>query len=273
MPDSGEGTPDRPPTADLTLESFLSGEDVDTGRRVSPFLIGIGVALILFGVADLMWSRSGDADPVAAPTTTTTASITTTTEATTTTTTPATTSSTAAPTTTTTVQPIINPTGEPVTLEDLTLGAVALGPLEVGAPADEVLGRLAGGLGQPDAVDAITGEYGLCPDTGGQLIRWGALSIITRDTANGPVFAGYRVDNQADEPTAAIPTISGLQTGDTVADLESVYSGLTVNFPNESTFVLESATAVLLWGPVTSSDDAGIVTGIYSRNACDGSAG
>jgi hypothetical protein len=269
--------PPATPAAD-PMEDFLTGEVVPaTGRRIHPVLIGFGVALLLFGFGDLAWSRFGGSNVAAAPTTTVATTAATTTQATTTTapttTIPATTTT---PTTTTTTIPFLEPSGDPVDIAQLTLGARALGPLEIGDPAAEVLGRLAGGLGQPDSISGVSGDYGLCPDVAGSVTRWGALEIVTSAGASGSTFVGYRMNLAVapDSATATIPTISGVRLGDTVGRLQTVYSGLSVFFPGDATFVLASSGGdVLLWGPVSGTSTGETIQGIYSPNACDGGAG
>ena len=253
-------------------------------RRPWGLLIGAAVALVAIAVIFFGVLGSDDnGDDVAAVGTTTTAAVDTTVPPTSTTagstTTPATTatSSTTSSTTTTTTTtlPPIEPEGDPVALEDLTLGAFTLGPFPFNADV-EYLGRLVASLGQPDArVDADT-EYGLCPDDTGSAYTWGALTAIFRIEGEREILVGYRLDEtETDHPTQAITTRSGLALGDTVEKLDAIYlqSGLAFkNIDGAPVFILLRSTdnATLLWGPISSTEQDGLVEGIYSPMACDG---
>ncbi|MGI9528921.1 MAG: hypothetical protein ACR2NG_04360 [Acidimicrobiia bacterium] len=72
-----------------------------------------------------------------------------------------------------------------------------------------------------------------------------------------------------------LATLSGLELGDTVADLKQIYSSFTITFEvidGQDHFRLLDGGELLLWGPVTSSDNDGIVLGIYSPTQCDNDA-
>ena len=65
--------------------------------------------------------------------------------------------------------------------------------------------------------------------------------------------------------------LSGLALGDTVADLQRIYSSFTITFEiidGQDVFRLVDGSELLLWGPVTSTAPDGIVTGIYSPGPC-----
>jgi hypothetical protein len=256
-------------------------------RRPWGLLIGAAVAIVAIAVIFFGFLDSDDSsDDIAAVGTTTTAPVDTTTAPTSTTagstTTPATTAttSTTSSTTTTTTAPTttlppIEPEGDPVALEDLTLGAFALGPFAFNADA-AYLGRLVASLGQPDArVDAGTG-HGLCPDDTGTAYTWGALTAIFRIEGEREILVGYHLNETGtDHPTQAITTRSGLELGHTIEKLEAIYlqSGLAlVTIDGAPVFLLLRSTddATLLWGPISSTDQDGLVEGIYSPQACDG---
>lgn len=252
-------------------------------RRPWGLLIGaavalVAIAMVFFGVFDseedseealaIGTSTTVAVDTTVVPTSTTAGS--TTAPATT-----ATTSTTSTTTTTTTTLPPIEPEGDPIALENLTLGAFALGPLTFNADA-EYLGRLVASLGQPDARVDTGIESGLCPDDTGSAYTWGALTAIFRIEGEREILVGYRHDETGtDHPTQAITTRSGLTLGDTIARLDAIYlqSGLAFEtIDGAPVFILLRSTdgATLLWGPVSSTEQDGLVEGIYSPHACDG---
>jgi hypothetical protein len=241
-------------------------------------LLGLVVIIALFaGVF------GGDDEPEATPTTADPATtVTSTTSATTsepTTTAPetstTTTTTTSTTTTTTTTLAPIEAEGAAVPIEELTLGAFGLGPFgfNSGTP---YLGRLVASLGQPDSRREIDAELGLCDDETGYAYTWGWLTAIFRDDAGSEILVGYRLDqSDFEHPTQAITSRSGLAVGDTIGRLEAIYlqSGLGfVDVDDIPNFVLLRSTdsATLLWGPVTATDEEGIIQGIYSPRACDG---
>ena len=72
-----------------------------------------------------------------------------------------------------------------------------------------------------------------------------------------------------------ITSRSGLAVGDTISRINAIYtqSGLGfVEIEGIPHFVLLRSTdsATLLWGPVTGTDDDGVILGIYSPRSCDG---
>lgn len=240
-------------------------------------LIGLFVLIVLFG------GVFGDGDPEAAPTTnpseptaSTTTEVTTTTDPTTTTTTTTapTTTTTSTTTTTTTTLPPIEAEGSPLPVEDLTLGAFALGPFSFNS-GTPYLGRLVASLGQPDRMEVAGTELGLCEGDTGLAYTWDGFSAIFRSDGDIDVLVGYRLTKtDSDHPTQTITSRSGLKVGDTVEKLDAIYlqSGIAfIDIEGSPHFVLlrSSDNATLLWGPVTSSDNAGVVEGIYSPQTCD----
>ena len=69
-------------------------------------------------------------------------------------------------------------------------------------------------------------------------------------------------------------TLSGLQLGNSVAQLERIYDGFDIQYlahPDlDNIFELRSANTgnLLLWGPISSADESGFIRGIYSPDAC-----
>ena len=212
------------------------------------------------------------AENTTAPTTATTLPATpTTTEAPTTT-------STVAPTTTTLPPLTIIPTGSPIPLSELRLGAFGLAPFDFGDDYNTVLSRLGASLDEASEVGRpgiSTGDFGTCAGDVIQTVRWGRLMVIGVENDAGVMsLAGYRLDSTYDSfRYPGIRTISGVGVGDRVSALESAYSR--VSYLNDESVGLVFQVrggdgSLLIWGPVTSSDAAGEIVGIYSPNRCAG---
>lgn len=243
------------------------------GRWVVPGVLA-GAVVAVYGLIFTGVVGAGGSSPAptssTGPVTSLTAapppSTTTTTEPPTTTTT-----STEPPTTTTTVPgpEAFPPAGDPVTVDDLRLAAAGIGPLELGSPFAEVAGRLAATLGQADASGPAGADLDLCPASQGMWLRWGALTIVADGTGPAATFAAYRYDLPADgtNPDPLLRTVSGLQLGDTVADLERTYARYTISYvvvDGGSRFVLRDGEDVLLRGPVSTTDPDGAILGLWS---------
>ncbi len=255
------------------------------GSGFRPFLIGlvVGVVLAVVSVVGFQLLRPAEDDvPVTVPA----AGGTTPPEVTPTTTPASTPASTTVPTTappaTTPVEaaPEIEPVGTPLDIDGLRLAANRIGPIEFGTPESEALGRLVASLGPPDADTGpigSTGEMGTCTDEPIRVVRWGPLAVVAVPSETGSVLGGFRVDlalGGLDSRAATVQTLSGLRAGDTVADLQRIYSDFTIDFLEEPQlgliFELRQAgtTDLLLWGPVTSAEEDGRVTGIFSPDPC-----
>jgi hypothetical protein len=162
--------------------------------------------------------------------------------------------------------------GDPVALSRLTLKSDGIGPIEIGTPATEAIGRLVASLGTPDEIVAGGTEHGLCAGEDGLSLRWAALSAIVSGTLAEGTFVGYRYEEPA-VPTGHIDiaTPSGIHIGDDIATLNEVYASYAIlyeTFGEESTFRLFEGDELLLWGPISSSEDSGRVEGIYSPPWC-----
>ncbi len=260
--------------AGATTATMGSGEPPRRGRRWSQTavvgLIVLGIVGAWFVVLALITRDSGDDTAIATPDDTTATTAPSTTEGSDTT---ATTSSTTSSTTTTTAVPVIEPIGDPIPIEELGLGAFALGPIDFGAT--DALGRLVASLDQPDSITDANQEQGLCPDDSGFTADWGQFSAIFIGAPETNVFVGYRLGDDPSHPTSGMATLSGLEVGDSVATLESTYDGFDVSYrevDGQLSFILvrQSDGVTLLWGPVTSSEPDGVVNGIYSPQPCDG---
>lgn len=224
------------------------------------------VALFGFGFLD-------DSEPVATPAPTTlpaptTTAPTTTTEAPTTT---------AAPTTTTTTTTIPAPAsipavGDAVSMSALTLRTAGIGPILLGEPASDAIGRLIASLGRPEEIGVAGEELGLCAGEQGRFVRWAGLTAVVSGTLEDGTFAGYRYMDQT-VPTMHLDfsTPSGLRVGDSVAAVNEIYSSYQVDYVTDggaSTFRLSDADGLLLWGPLSSAEPTGRVEGIHSPDAC-----
>lgn len=249
-----------------------------------PFLIGLILGIGLAGVSILGFGLfRRDADPAAAGTTTTTSTVTTvtTTTAPVTTTTATATTTQPADTTTTTNAGFIEAVGNPIPTSNLQLVDNGIGPFDFGQDADEVLGGFVASFGQPNSDTGITtsvGEMGSCEGDSIRVVRWGPLALLAIYQGNAGTFQGYRLDvsfGDIDSPTTEVRTLSGIGVTDTIATLEEVYASFTINYVVEDglgqVFELRRSadSGLLLWGPVSSADPEGIVTGIYSTNPCD----
>jgi hypothetical protein len=263
----------------------MTAADTPPGRPRSPFLTGlaVGALLVAFSIAAFQLLGSDDTGDAATTTTTTAPDSTTGGDTDTTMTT-----DTTAPDSTTTTTAVVTPpdpytaVGDPIPIEELQLTTNGVGPITFGTPAAEAAGRLIASLGEPDADSGpvvSTGAYGTCPGVTERIVRWGPLAAIMRiDDAGAATFAGYRLDlsyGGLSSPATELATFSGLQASDTVAELNEIYSGLQIDFlvapPLGEVFELRGEDgALLLWGPVTSSQDDGIVLGIYAPDACRG---
>ncbi len=171
--------------------------------------------------------------------------------------------------------------GSPVALADLTLAVDSLGPIQLGTSAPRSVGRLIASLDAPDEDSGAvisTGAFGSCEGDTERIVRWGPLAVIVIvDEDRTQTLGGYRLDlsyGGFDSPTADLKTLSGLQLGNSVAQLERIYDGFDIEYlahPElENIFELRSANTgnLLLWGPISSADESGFVRGIYSPDAC-----
>ena len=181
-------------------------------------------------------------------------------------------------TTTTTTEPPVQALGDPIALEDLTLGAFSLGPLDFGDADISALGRLVATFGQPDDVSPIGEAEGLCPTESGRSARFGWLTVLLRDEAGTEVLVAYRLEEPADavpgHPTADLRTISSAAIGATAAEWNAIYGTSIVRTGEvDGTPVLlllrSSDERTLLWGPL-SQDEPTVMLGIYSPRPCDG---
>jgi hypothetical protein len=170
--------------------------------------------------------------------------------------------------------------GVPIPINELTMSSNDIGPLEFGDAGDDVLGRLVSTFGQPtDDTGFIVGNggFGECPGESIRVVRWGPLNIVTRGEPSNHVFVSYRMDlsyGGITSPTTDMATLSGLRVGDTVGELEEIYSTFNIQYVVDQdvglTFELRASVGgdILLWGPIDSQAPDALVTGIYSPDPC-----
>ena len=175
----------------------------------------------------------------------------------------------------------ITPVGDPIPLSEMQMKAAGLGPLAFGDDSDQVLGQLAATYGQPTDDTGFRvgdGTFGECPGDSVRVVRWGPLNIVSIGEEGSAEFVSYRLDLRyggITSPTTDIATLSGLRVGDQVGDLEGIYEGYAIEYVVDEdiglTFELRENTAgdLLLWGPVDSQAEDALVTGIYSKDACE----
>lgn len=266
------------------LGAAAVADEPDPGTRRRPWglLLGalLGLTIVAIALSAILGSDGDDnalATTTTIPATTTPADTTVVTTTSPTTTSPTTTATptTSTTTTTTTTLPPIEAAGSPVAIQDLTLGAFALGPFSLNSDT-AYLGRLVASLGQPDSGSVAGTDSGLCAGEEGVAYTWDGFTAIFRTDGDSEALVGYRLDaTGSDHPTQSITSRSGLEVGHTVATLDAIYlqSGLAfTEIDGTLHFVLlrSSDNATLLWGPVSNSEPDGFVEGIYSPRACDG---
>jgi hypothetical protein len=157
-------------------------------------------------------------------------------------------------------------------MSSLTLKASGIGPILIGEPATNAIGRLVASLGRPEEIGAASDELGLCPGEEGRYVRWAGLTAVVSGSLEDGTFAGYRYIEEA-VPTMHLDfsTPSGLRLGDSVASLSEVYSSYQIDYVTDGSgtmFRLSDADGLLLWGPLSSAEPTGRVEGIHSPDAC-----
>ena len=168
--------------------------------------------------------------------------------------------------------------GDPIPIAELTLASDGVGPIDLGRPADEAVGRLIASLGEPDADSGprpSTGEYGVCEGDVERIVTWGPFAaVVVVDPDGAETFAGFRLDlsyGGFSHEAAELATLSGIKLGDSFRNLQETYDGFEVEQTDDATLgeiwtVSSSETGnLLLWGPLAE----GAVRGIYAPDACD----
>ncbi len=263
--------------------------ETEPERRIPLWLIAGGVALVAITVYGIVFSlllNDGTEGDTAAITTTTAVTTPPTTVVSTTsppasttlppqtTTTPPPTTTSTTTTTTTTLPPIAE--GIPIPIDEVTLGAFALGPLQVGSNGTTALERLAGTFGQPTQITELAGgDLGICETDTGRAVRYGWVTAIVIGDEGDETFVGYRYEDGPDgHPSAGLETLSGAGIGNTVAEVDTIYAGSLVEVGevdgSPHIFILRSSDRrTLLWGPLTGSSASAVVQGIHAPYWCD----
>lgn len=254
-------------TGEFGMDEWTLPPDPPSSKAIWLLPVALVVAVIAF------WSFVYFRGNTPATTTTTTLE-TTTTESTTTTIAEVVeeTTTTASTTTTTTVPfpPASDWTasGDPIPADALVLKAAGIGPLEFGAKLGDVAGRLVATLGEAGAA----GDSNLCPPAEQYLLQWGNLTAIFDGWEPDATFVSYRYEAvEGADGGAELATASGLRLGQTVAQLKSTYPSYTVSFElidGQDHFRLVDGGDLLLWGPVSSTENDGTVLGIFSPSPC-----
>ncbi|MCL1586838.1 MAG: hypothetical protein M3092_00340 [Actinomycetia bacterium] len=255
-------------TGEFAFDAWSQPPQDEGGGRSKAWIVPAGIiAAILAAVGFLVFSGNSTT------TTTTIAALSTTTGSETATTTATSVTTTTQLTTTTVIaypQPEDwPPTGEPIDIDDLTLKQAAIGPIDMGTPIDEVAGALVASLGEATA----SGIDDLCPPDESYWLAFGQLTAIFDGFDSDSVFVSYRYDEpEGTDEELGLKTLSGIAIGDTVEDLIDTYTQFTISFEiidSKDYFRLSDGGELLLWGPVSSIDPAGLIEGIYSPTACD----
>ncbi|MEA2057291.1 MAG: hypothetical protein U9O63_01090, partial [Actinomycetota bacterium] len=164
------------------------------------------------------------------------------------------------------------PVGEAIPIEELTLRAAGVGPIVLGTESEEAIGRLVASLGPADDTGPAGTELGMCAEDDGIWVRWGDLTAIVEGTADTGTFVGFRhVEIDPDDSRFPLATPSGIHLGDPLTDLERAYTSYKLVYESvegSQQFRLMDSGDLLLWGPITSTDADGTVTGIYSPPSC-----
>ena len=190
----------------------------------------------------------------------------------TTTTAPPPTTATVPPTTTTTTTLPLLRVGEPIALDDLRLGAFALGGFAFGEPADAPLAGLVGSFGQPTAIGVADESWGLCPGDAGRVISFGGLHVITLDAEGTETFAGYMLEPSNDE-TDGLATFSNAGLASTLQEMDEIYRGFDVVPTAEGVIWIVSSFndgGTLLWGTAAGQSPDTTLASLASPRPCDG---
>ncbi|MDA2979674.1 MAG: hypothetical protein O3B42_07950, partial [Actinomycetota bacterium] len=158
--------------------------------------------------------------------------------------------------------------GEDLSSIDLGLAAAGIGPLLFGDSLEAVAGQLVTTLGQAESA----GDSGLCQPDEAYWLQWGPLKAIFDGYGPDASFVSYRYEESEDgSANVILRTLSGLELGQTVSQLQATYTQFTITFElidGRDHFRLASGGDLLLWGPVSSTDATGTVLGIYSPTPC-----
>jgi hypothetical protein len=247
----------------------------------SPLLTGLVVALLLVAISVAVFqllrdSGEGDGGEAAETTTTTDQGSTTTSSSTTTTTT--------IPLPPNDPYPAVGPqipVGQMKLMTDrVRVQDDQIPDIAFGDPATQAIGSLTASFGDPDQDNGwqvSQGDWGVCVGEFERIVRYGPFAAIVTMQGETAIFNGYRQDVQFGDlgsPSSQLETLSGLRAGDTVADLESTYADLTIEYSEDPTHgtvfqITGDDGSLILWGPVGGQESTDPVLGIYAPNICD----
>jgi hypothetical protein len=164
------------------------------------------------------------------------------------------------------------PVGNPIPTSELSLKAAGIGPIDFEIPITDSAGALVASLGKAQAAGIDSQS---CPDTEWYWLDWGDLRGFFDGYAQDAKFVAFRYESDGSgTPDPQLETLSGIQLGDTVEELQKTYVSYTVSFEvieGKDFFRLSDGGDLLLWGPVTSTDPQGTIEGIYSPDPCPAS--
>lgn len=262
---------DLPPhdTGEFGLDEWTLPPEPPRSRAIwlVPIVLLLGVGAFWAYVA--FFGGSSTPTTIAADTTTSTAA-----QDTTTSSQPDETTTTSQPDETTTTLPAFPPAsswpavGDPVDQADLTLQAAGIGPIDFGATLAESAGILVASLGEAE----VAGNDDVCFPEEQYWLQWGPLRALFDGFEADSQFVAYKYEDiGVGTADVALSTLSGIELGDTVEQLQETYASYTVTFEvidGQDYFRLVDGGDLLLWGPVTSTDADGTIIGIYSPSPC-----
>lgn len=254
----------------------------------SPLLTGliIGLLLVALSVAVFQLLKNDDG-ATAVGTTTTTADGT---ETTTTDGDPTTTTSDDSSTTTTPpsadpyppVEPLIPVERQKMITDGMRINDNDIPDIVFGTDAETAIGRLVASFGDAtvdNGWQVSTGAFGVCAGDLERVVIFGTYAAVVTKPGGQEIYNGYRQDlTYAEDITheaAKLETLSGLRVGDTVEQLQEIYSGETVSFSVDpklgSVYLIEGSTSgnLLLWGPVQGENPSDRIIGIYAPDVCN----
>jgi hypothetical protein len=164
------------------------------------------------------------------------------------------------------------PIGDPISTSELGLKAAGIGPIDFGTPITGSAGALVASLGkaQEAGLDSVS-----CPSTEWYWLDWGDLRGYFDGYSQDAEFVAFQYEGEGrGAPDPILETLSGIQLGDTVEQLQKTYVSYTISFEvieGKDHFRLSDGGTLLLWGPVTSAASQGTIEGIYSPDPCPSS--
>lgn len=252
----------------------------------SPLLTGLIIGLLLIALSVAVFQLLGSEDDGTAAATTTTVS---TVDGETTTTSGDQTTTTGGDATTTTAAGVVPypPVGDAIPVEKMKMKADGfrinddvIPDIEFGSDAASAIGQLVASFG-PSTSDTgwqvSTEQFGVCAGDFERIVYFGPYAAIVTKPDGDEIYNGYRSDTEFGDltnPAAALETLSGLKIGDTVLDLKTIYTGEKVEFLTDTKLgeiyqVIGSTSGnLLLWGPVSGTEDDDVVIGIYAPDVC-----